>query len=266
MVNKPNNFFSFLKCLLKEKFQDMLIRDLQSRIIQDLQPTEPKSIDVEWAVETKSITQSVYLTLSTLKLQLDPKRMEPTDDFLKDLNLCQNFEYLKVKNNFFKMLAKKYGFLHWQFPSLDKGSFIEIECEIRFTKTVRFEEAWKQMKSMWKKHMWEFLQDFKSTPDRRISFRALKEFYKDTDEDGKEFRFFRRLKGVSGEKPGEITFEQIQKKLRKPEKLIFVKGGNKNWSINSEQFIFNLSPTKSGETIQKRGAQMSTVGGKKELF
>ena len=188
--------------------------------------------------------------------------MTPSEDFIRDIDLCQNFEYLSVKNNFFQMLVKKYGFLYWQFPSFDKGSFLELECEIKFKKSVRFEEAWIQLKSMWKKHMWEFLQDYKSNSERRISFKALKILCEDTDEEGKGFRFFRRLKGIAGECPGDMKYEEIKDKLRNPEKMIFVRSGHKEWGNNSEQFIFNLSPTKSGEKIQRRGGQKSRIGGR----
>jgi hypothetical protein len=213
-------------------------------------------------METNKITQSIYLTLSSHRVEIDPSQMTPTCEFVKDLDLCKNFEYLRVKHNFFKMLVKKYGFLYWQTPSLDKGSFVEIECEIKFDKKVRFEEAYRQMKAMWKTHMHEFLQDFKACQERRISFNTLKVLSKDIDYDGEGFCFFRRLKGVGGEAPVEdVSFEKVKESLEEPKVLVFVKALGEEWSNKSEQFLFNLSPTKSGEKIDQRGGQMSSVTG-----
>lgn len=247
--------------LKTEKFQSMLIEHIQKQVVQSHMPSKPPELNVEWSMETQKITQSIYLTLSLQKVDVNPSKMIPSEEFLNDLDMCKNFEYLRVKHNFFKMLVRKYGFLYWQAPSFDKGSFVEIECEINFDKKVRFEEAWKQMKAMWKSHLWEFLQDFKACKERRISFNTLKALVNEVDCDGEGFRFFRRLKGVNGRHLNEPEFGKIKQMLEKPEHLIFVKSLNEVWTNNSEQFIFHLSPTKSGSKIENRGAQMSTITG-----
>ena len=187
--------------------------------------------------------------------------MRPTAELLEDLGLCRRFEYLRTKHNFFKMLVRKYGFLFWQFPSFEKGSFVELECEIRFEKTVRFGDAWLQLKSMWKKHMWPFLSDYKKNKSRRVSFDSLEKLSQDIDQDGKGFRFFRRLKGVCGRKPGEMKFEEMRRRMEHPKRPVLVKSASPSWDNNIGQFIFNISPTKSGHSIQQRGAQMSFISG-----
>ena len=242
----------------------MLINNLQQKIIEKLQPLSALEGEIDWNMKVTNIYQSVFVSLSTKKVTIQPETLKPSEKFLTDLETCRLLPNLLFKYQFFNMMVRKYGFLCWQLPSIELGNFLEIECKIEFEEEVRLEEAIKQLKAMWKTHLWQFLQDYKKIKERKISFETLKELLNEVDADGKGFRFTRSVKGLKGKlvEPGSLKLGPVTEQLMsKGDETHFVSSDNPCWTINDDQLVFKFSPSKSNESIkQKKELSMSTIG------
>ena len=222
----------------------MLINNIQTKMIENFQPLPPLPAEVNWEMKTKRVTQSVYLTLSLNEMSLEIDKLQPTNSFLSDLKVARSLQFKRLKYEYFNMLVQKYGFLYWQEPSVDTGSFLEMEIDLVYQDQVDFKEALRTLKTMWKKHLWKFLKDFKIYSERRISKETLKDLMENLEVDGEGYRFFRRFKAINGEKPKTNDFEKILTKMKMPISEVLVRSSTRYWNFNNSQFIFNF-PGKS---------------------
>lgn len=209
-------------------------------MVQKYQPLPPREPEINWELKTTRITQSIFITLSVEEMWLEIDKLEPTNSFLNDLKIARSLQFKFLKYEYFKMMIKKYGFLFWQEPSLDLGSFLEFEVDLVYENEVDLKEAIRTLKTMWKNHMWKFLKDFKVFPERRLSKQVLEEMLSDSGNDGDGYQFFKRFKAINGQKPKITKFDQIFSQLKMPSDLVFVRSNNREWEINSDQFVFNF--------------------------
>lgn len=214
---------------------------IHQRTVQHFQPLSPLPPEIDWQLKTKRITQSIFVTLSVNELWLEIDKLEPTKSFLLDLKTARSLQYKRLKYEYFNMMVEKYGFLFWQEPSVDTGSFLEFEVDLVFEKELSFKNALRTLKTKWKSHLWQFLQDFKVFPERRLSKKTVAGLLENLEIDGEGHRFSRRFKGVHGEKPGNAAFENVFNKMKMPISSVLVRTSNRFWDINECQFVFNYS-------------------------
>lgn len=217
-------------------------------MVEKYQPLPPHAAEIDWDLKTTRITQSIFITLSVDEMWLEIDKLEPTNSFLNDLKIARSLQFKCLKYEYFKMMVKKYGFLFWQEPSVDLGSFLELEVDLVYEKGVDLREAIRTLKTMWKNHMWKLLKDFKVFSERRLSKQVLEELLSGAESEGEGYRFFTRFKGLNGDKPKITKFEQVFSQMKMPSDLVFVRSNNREWGINSDQFVFNfgVKPSQSG--------------------
>jgi hypothetical protein len=210
-------------------------------MIEKYQPIPPIDPEINWEMNSKRITQSVFITLSVDEMWVELDKLKPTTSFLNDLKIARSLKYKRLKYEYFNMMVEKYGFLFWQEPSLDVGSFLELEIDLIYSKNIDLKEAVRTLKTMWKNHLWNLLKDFKVFPERRMSKDTFKDLLKTVEDDGQGYRFLRRVKGINGQSPKNLDFEQVFDQMKMPLDPIFVRCSNREWSINDGQFIFNFA-------------------------
>ena len=232
-------------------------------MVEDFQPLPPLAPEVNWDLKTKRITQSIFITLSLNEMWLELTELEPTNSFLADLKVARSLQYKRLKYEYFNMMVKKYGFLFWQEPSVDIGSFLELEVDLVYEKEVTLKEAMRTLKTMWKNHMWGFLKDYKVHSERRLSRETVKGMLENLEEDGDDFRFFRRFKGMNGERPKTSDFEKVFGKMTAPVSMVLVKTTNQFWDYNGGQFVFNYSG-KNGNNLTESQLATTILNGKQE--
>jgi hypothetical protein len=213
-------------------------------------------------MNSNRITQSVFITLSTDEMWLEIDKLEPTSSFLNDLKIARSLKYKKLKYEYFNMMIEKYGFLFWQEPSLDVGSFLEIEIDLIYSKKIDLREAVRTLKTMWKTHLWQFLKDFKVYPERRLSQETFKDLLKDVEDEGEGYRFIRKVKGINGQTPKNLIFEQIFDQMKMPVDSVFVRSNNREWDINSSQFIFNFASKNNQNSLSDSYLTQTILNGK----
>lgn len=181
---------------------------------------------------------------------------------MEDLRLARYLPNKRYKHEMFDMMVRKYGFLHFQSQGVERGSFLELDLEIQFDSEVQFEEAIRQFKTMWKQHMWEFLQDYKKDKNvRRIGLKALESILPMLEFRGEGFWFKRKLKGLLGESVEDLKPDQVLQILKEPgEKIQVVRVNHDFAGYNQNQFVFSFRRTKGGETADNANAGNSKTG------
>ena len=238
--------------------------NIQSKMVENFQPLPPLAAEVDWEMKTSRVTQSVFISLSLNEMSLEVDKLQPTNSFLSDLKIARSLQFKRLKYEYFNMLVRKYGFLYWQEPSVETGSFLEIEVDLVYQGQVDFKEALRTLKTMWKKHLWRFLKDFKVYSERRISEETLEDLLENLEIDGEGYRFFRRFKGLNGEKPFSGDFEKVKTKMKMPKSEILVKSSTRYWDYNNSQFIFNFPGKASGKELNDSYLTSTILNGEKE--
>jgi hypothetical protein len=224
----------------------MIASSLQEKLTRQFQPLPPLGPEIDWDLKTTRLTQSIFVTLSVNEMWLEISKLEPTNSFLLDLKTARSLEYKRLKYEYFNMMVKKYGFLFWQEPSVDTGSFLEIEVDLVFEKALPFKDAIRTLKTMWKNHLWQFLQDFKVYPERRLSVGSLKTLLEDFETEGEGYRFFRKFKGLNGDNPTGLGFDTVFDKMKMPVSAVLVRSNNRFWDYNGCQFVFHYASQDTG--------------------
>lgn len=238
------------------------MNNLQQKIIEKYQPIPPIDPEINWAMRTKRITQSVFITLSVDEMWVEIDKLQPTNSFINDLKIARSLKYKRLKYEYFNMMIQKYGFLFWQEPSLDIGSFLELEIDLIYSKEIDLKEAVRTLKTMWKNHLWSFLKDFKVFPERRVSKDTFKDLLEHVDEEGKGFRFVRRVKAINGQTPKELNFEIVFNQMKMPVDSVFIRSSNREWDINDGQFVFNFANTNSQKGLSDSYLTQTILNGR----
>ena len=240
----------------------MLIHELQQKIVESFQPIPLLSPDPDWGFTTSSLKQSIFFSLPSVSVTPDASSVVFSKRFMEDLRLARFLPNKRYKHDVFDMMVRKYGFLHFQAAGLERGSFLELELEIVFEEGVNFDQAIRNLKTMWKQHMWDFLKDYKKNKTvRRISLETLSNLLPTLEFKGEGFWFRRKVIGVLGELVEEVDPEKVIDALKEPgEKIQVVRVCHDLAGINRDQFVFSFRRTKRGETAANADSRNSKQG------